>query len=502
MIDRNTQASLNNNDFVSTFEKATKDMVASNRKAYGGEWAGRSRTRPLKDYTREEVDKIINSGSLLAQQRLSRNYFEKDGFYRKLIIYYANLYLYSGLLIPNSANRKNLSKDYIQKRYNNALNFVDKIGFKNFCQHCALNALIDGTYYGIIQTLEKDRFVVLDLPTEYCCSRYKNKDGIDLIEFDITFFDTIIDAQVRESTLRCYPKHIRNWYARYKKGEVKSKWAFVPSEVSICFPLYDGKPLFLNVIPATIDYDDAVEIDKDRDLDEIKKIIVNKIPHLADGELLFEPPEVSVMHEGIVGMLGKNKNIDVLTTYGDVDAIVSKTASETSKSNLEKMVKHIYYEAGTSSQIFSADSNLAIETSINNDMATMAPLIEKIEHFITHLINSLYANSNVDFTYTILPVTYYNQSKYVDLTFKLAMSGYSFLVPAVASGIKQSSLKGLKTLENDILELGKDLQPLASAYTNSGTEAGPGAPKKDDSETSDKTAQNKISLEKQGGNSN
>lgn len=37
MIDRNTQASLNNNDFVSTFEKATKDMVASNRKAYGGE---------------------------------------------------------------------------------------------------------------------------------------------------------------------------------------------------------------------------------------------------------------------------------------------------------------------------------------------------------------------------------------------------------------------------------------------------------------------------------
>ena len=153
MIDRNTQASLNNNDFVSTFEKATKDMVASNRKAYGGEWAGRFRTRPLKDYTREEVDKIINSGSLLAQQRLSRNDFEKDGFYRKLIIYYANLYLYSGLLIPNSANRKNLSKDYIQKRYNNALNFVDKIGFKNFFQRCALYALIDGTYYGIIQTL-------------------------------------------------------------------------------------------------------------------------------------------------------------------------------------------------------------------------------------------------------------------------------------------------------------------------------------------------------------
>ena len=31
----------------------------------------------LKDYTLEEVDKIINSGSLAEQQKLSRNYFTK-----------------------------------------------------------------------------------------------------------------------------------------------------------------------------------------------------------------------------------------------------------------------------------------------------------------------------------------------------------------------------------------------------------------------------------------
>jgi hypothetical protein len=51
---------------------------------------------------------------------------------------------------------------------------------------------------------------------------------------------------------------------------------------------------------------------------------------------LFEPPEVEEMHNGAVGMLSGNKNISVLTTYGDVDAIVSKTASEASNTTLEK----------------------------------------------------------------------------------------------------------------------------------------------------------------------
>lgn len=491
-----------NNERLTNFQKATTKMIATNRSAYGGEWANRHMTQHIKTYTPEQVDEIITSGSLIAQQRLSRNYFEKDGFYRKLLVYYATLYLYYGVLVPNPANNKNLSKDYVQKRYFNALGFLDRTNVKNFCQHCALEALISGTYYGVIQTLDKDTFTILDLPTEYCCTRYTNKEGIDLIEFDVSFFDTITDADVRNTTLKVYPTKVSNWYRKWKHGEVKSKWAFIPDDVGICFPLYDGRPLFLNVIPATINYDNAVELEKDRDLEEIKKIVVNKIPHLSDGELLFEPDEAAVMHEGLVKMLGGNKNVSVLTTYGDVDAIVSKTASDTVSNNLEKMMKNIYYEAGTSSQIFSADSNLAIETSIANDMATMSPLLNKFENFITKMVNRLYANGNVKFNYTFLPVTPYNQSKYTDLTLKLAMSGYSFIVPAVASGMRQSDLKNIKSLEIDVLGLDEALIPLSSAYTASSTSDGPGAPKKDDSETSDKTAQNKISLERQGGNSN
>jgi len=48
-------------------------------------------------------------------------------------------------------------------------------------------------------------------------------------------------------------------------------------------------------------------------------------------------------------MMKGNKNVSVLTTYADVDAIVSKTTNDNSSSTLEKMMQNIYSEAGVSS---------------------------------------------------------------------------------------------------------------------------------------------------------
>jgi hypothetical protein len=32
----------------------------------------------------------------------------------------------------------------------------------------------------------------------------------------------------------------------------------IPKELGVCFPFFDGRPLFLNIIPATMDYDEAI----------------------------------------------------------------------------------------------------------------------------------------------------------------------------------------------------------------------------------------------------
>ena len=481
---------------LTTFKKHYDEMVAKNSAAWNESFNYYHSIRKVKDYTKEEAERIINSGSAIAQQRLSRNFFLKDGFYKRIIIYYATLLKYVGILIPNPAFGNELSTPYIFKRYNSALDYLEKMKLPQLLTNFSLRALIDGCYYGVVQEVSRSNFVLLDLPAEFCRSNFKDFHGNDILEFNVTYFNSIVDLDVRKQALKVYPKVIADHYRRYTKGQVKNPWVKIPSEIGFCFPFTDDcRPLFLEIIPATIDYDDAVDINKERDLEEIRKILVQKIPHLQDGTLLFEPPEAEVMHGGAVNMMKGNKNISVLTTYADVDAIVSKAASEATTNSLEKNLQNVYSNAGASQQIFAPTGSQALPTSITNDMALMMILANKYSSFLSFIINSLFANSNINFKYTILPVSWYNVSQYITDTFKLAQSGYSILLPAIAADLSQKDLTNIKELENKVLKLTEILQPLNSAYTQSNGKVG--RPELPLDEKSPKTIQNEESIDNQ-----
>lgn len=481
---------------LASFKKSLDEMVASN--ANDARNVSRYYERFIhRTYTLEDVERIIQSGSLSEQQKLSRTFFYKDGFYKRILIYYATLLKFMGVLIPNPTFNKNLSDTYIQKRYNAALDFIENSSIQTLFTNCSLRVLIDGYYYGIVQTFGKESFTLMDLPAQYCRSIVKDLKGNDLVEFNVTYFDSFMDQDIKRATLEAYPKIIRQYYRKWTAGKVESSWVLLPIELAVCFNLFEGLPMFLSVIPATIQYDDTVDTERERDLDEIRKIIVQKIPHLQDGGLLFEPEEAEVIHKGTVGMLKQNKNVSVLTTYADVDAIVSKTTSEAVSNNLEKMVQNIYNEGGVSNQIFAATGNLSVEISIKNDVAFMMHLANKYSMFLSNLLNLVFSNTNINFKYEFLPITYYNESTFITDSFKLAQSGYSFILPALALGVTQRDLGNLKDLENDVMKLGEKLKPLQSAYTQSANSVG--APEKSSDEKSEKTIANEVSLDNQGG---
>ena len=490
-------------DFISSYSKAQTKMIATSDATYGT--LGTSRARYLeriREYTPEKIERIITSGSLAEQQALSRNFFYKDGYYKQIIIHYATLLKYAGLLIPNPSLGKKLSTSHISKRYYNALDYVEKMNLPVFLTDCATRALIDGCYYGVVVQLDKQNFSVLDLPSGYCQTRYKDLNGDDLIEFDVSYFNSIVDLTAKEQALASYPKFIRDAYKKWQKQKSSNSWVIIPSDIGICFPFFDGRPLFLSVIPASLEYDDAIQTERDRDAEEIRKILVQKIPHLQDGRLLFEPDEAAEMHAGAVGMLKGNKNISVLTTYADVDAVVSKTTGESTSKTLEQIEKNIYAQAGVSGQIFSSTGSSTLDASIKNDIALMMYLANKFSRFITNSINRIYGNTNITFKYQILPVSIHNMDKFVDQSFKLSGSGYSYLLPVVALGLSQRDIVNLKELENDVLKLGEKLIPLSSSYTQS-SDNPTGRPKLDDSEKAEKTIKNEESLDNQaGGGSN
>lgn len=483
---------------ITSFTKAMDGMVAKNESSYNLSSYGRRAFRRIgHTYTREEIEKIIDSGSLEAQIALSRHYFERGGFYQRLLLHYATVLKYTGILIPSPSFGKSLSEQYIYKKYYNAISFIDKARLPQLFTQIAIKALRDGCYYGVIQEVTNSSLSILDLPVAYCRSRFKDKQGNDIIEFNVTYFDTITDEEYRKSALNVYPREIVTWYNKYKAGNVKKCWCYIPSDIGICMSMLDGAPMFLNIIPAALEYEEAKALDRERNLEEIRKILVQKIPHMQDGGFLLEPEEAEELHIGAVDMMKNNKNLSVLTTYADVDAIVSKTANDNSINSIDKSLLNIYAEAGSSSQLFGTESNLSLATSINNDMALMMTFAQKLDTFITSIVNERFGNANISFNYKTLPITHYNKEDYIDNGLKLANSGYSYLIPALAMDISQKELSDLKDLENDVLKLKDKLVPLSTAFTETGNV---GRPEKPAQEKSAKTVANEESLDNGGSN--
>ena len=475
---------------LATFKKAGTRMIATNDNAYRqSSWSSRRlELSHMREYTEVEIARIIESGSLVEQQTLSRHFFNKDGYYKHIIIHYATLLQCSGILIPNPVSGQSLQKAHIQKRYYSAIDYVEKMQLSTFFTNCALRALVDGIYYGAILKVDAKHLTIIDLPYEYCRSRFRDESGNDLVEFNVSYFDTILDDAARKTALAAYPEIVSKAYKAYHKAKkgLPYQWVVLPASIGICFPFFDGHPLFLSVIPKTLEYDDAVNTARERDAEEIRKILVQKIPHLPDGRLVFEPDEAEEMHAAAVGMLKNNENIHVLTTYADVDAIVSKTTSDNDDDVLQQIKQNIYSEAGVTSEVFATKSSAAIDQSLNNDLALMMYLANKFARFITNTVNDLFGNSNITFKYTILPVSYYNASKFIDSAYKLTNSGYSYVVPAVAMGISQRDLVNLKDLENDILGLRDKMLPPRTSYTSSDDDEG-GRPEKEGTEKAEVT---------------
>lgn len=487
-----------NETFLSKFTTMKEKMISTNvTHQINSTWDDWHTDKLLvNDYTPEEIQHIIERGSLEERRDLSCATFNTNSIYKRLIMYYATFLKYTGLLTPNPAFGQSLSKPFIQKRYYNALTFVDSLHLSTLMESLFEKALKNGAYYGVFSEVN-NAATVLDLPNKYCKTRFKTPDGIDIIEFNLEYFSSFPKLE-RKIIVDTYPAEIAAAYENFVNDEGK-QWFLVPSEIGVFFSFSENQsPLFLDTIYAILQYNKAVDTDQERNLEEIRKIVVQKVPHLTDGSLLFEPDEAQEMHDGAVGMLKGNKNISVLTTYADVDSITSKTSADANNNGIDEMYQNVYNNAGSSAELFAATGSSTLPYSIKCDLALTMSVARKFDYMLTKLINSKFANANIVFTYTTLPVSYYNEKEYIEETFKLAQSGYSFLLPALGSGLSQQQFINIKKMENDVLGLSDLMKPLKSAYTQSGG----GTNAKEDTQKSEKTIANEKSLDNNVGGSN
>lgn len=408
------------------------------------------------------------------------------------------------------------------KDYYKVLLYLDKSDVKRVCNKISLAMVVDGAYYGMIVDFG-ERFGIQQLPASYCRSRFYS--GIDpIVELNLQFFDYyFFNEYQRQQILKTFPKDVKNAYVLYKQGKLKGDfpgdracWYPLDPGISVKMSLNDKDyPPFANVIPSILDLDAAQEMDRQKTMQQLLKIIVQKLPLDKNGDLIFDVDEALDIHKNAVAMIRNAVGMDVLTTFADVIPINTKdNNSATTKDDLEKVERTVFNNFGVSRNMFNAEGNLAVTNAILTDEARVRDIPLQFSSLLSRIVNKFNSKGHYEFRVNILETTQYNYKEISKMYKEQAQMGYSKMLPQIALGRPQVEIISTLDFENDVLHLAEKMVPpmLSSTMSanavkgnqnNNGNNQNnqqrteskkTGRPEKEDSQKSDKTIKNRESM--------
>lgn len=497
----------------------------------------------------------ISERNLPLIREISNYFYNTNGIYSKVCDYFAYLYRYDWYITPEIKDESEKSFEKALIDFNNILGYLDNSHVKKVCGDIASEVVKNGAYYGYISP-SRDGLVLQQLPINYCRTRF-NIGDMPIIEFDMRFFDeNFRDVNYRMKILRMFPKEFQKGYVLYKQGKLEPDTEYYPlgrrdshlvntntqlnwrpgywytlepgSAVKFCFNNGD-QPLFINAIPAILDLDAAQDLDRRKQMQQLLKIVIQKLPFDKNGDLIFDVDEARDIHNNAVDMLQHAIGVDVLTTFADVQVEdMADSNTTTTSDDLERVERTVYNSLGVSKNLFNTDSNLSLEKSILQDESTMRVLLLQFNSFFDKITQQLGSNKKkYNYRFYMLETTQYNYQNLAKMYKDQVQMGYSKMLPQIAMGHSQSSIIHTAFFENKVLKLSEIMiPPLMSSTLNADsilgtnnqnnnsknqktseetkstasttktvkTSDGAGRPEKADSEKSEKTIQNKESM--------
>lgn len=466
-------------------------------------------SRPIK---REDVERALQQNNFRELRRLSNYFFNTNGIYSRLCRYMAFLYKYDWFVTPVVMDDSLKPEKIVEGWYKSSF-LLENCRLKRLFGEIALKVIRNGCYYGY-KVEQKTATYLQELPVDYCRSRYE-VNGKPAVEFNIKFFnDTFADIDYRIRVLKMFPKEFQKAYLDYLNGKLPrdyrgddAGWFLLDPAKTVKFNLSNSDaPLFVPVIPSLMDLDDAQDLDKKKMLQQLLRIIIQKMPIDKNGDLIFDVEEAQALHNNAVAMLADAIGVDVLTTFADVDvADMSDKSNVSSVDLLERVERTVYNNAGVSQMQFNTSGNLALEKSIANDEATMTNLLLQFEEYAESLLKTFNKNpKRLKYQVQILPTTVYNYKDLAKQYKEQTMIGFSKLLPQVALGQSQTTIIATAYFENELMNLDELFVAPAMSSTqsssnnnSSGSEASGGSeggrPELPDDEKSEKTIQNRES---------
>lgn len=446
-------------------------------------------------------------------REISNYFYRTNGIYFRVANSFATLFRYDWFITPEVFDEK-VKEDKILDDFSKILNFLDDSVIAETCADIALEVIINGAYYGYLVDDPK-RISLQQLPINYCRSRYQI-NGRPAVEFDMRFFDAEFkDPVYRLKILDLFPKEFKQGYLLYKQGKLPSDnaqekagyWYLLEPGRTVKFNFYNGDmPIFANAIPSIIDLDAAQDLDRRKQMQQLLKILIQKLPMDKNGDLIFDIDEAKDIHDNAVDMTSNAIGVDVLTTFADiqVETLADKNTTATTD-DLAKMERTVYNALGMSRNLFNTDGNLSLEKSILNDEGVLRPLILQFESFYNRIVKALSSSpKKYIYKFYMLGTTQYNYKELSKLYKEQVQVGYSKMLPQIALGHSQSSILNTIHFENEVLHLSELMvPPMQSSTMNAeslqalgGSNSGngkTGRPKKEDDQKAEKTILNEES---------
>lgn len=446
-------------------------------------------------------------------REISNYFYRTNGIYFRVVNSFATLFRYDWYVAPEVLDEK-VKEDKILEDFTKILSFLDESEISENCADIALEVLINGAYYGYL-TDSKNSIVLQQLPIKYCRSRYKVNNR-PAVEFNMKFFDEEFrDPNYRLRVLDLFPAEFKKGYLLYKQGKLPKEnatdtlgsWYLLEPGRAVKFNFYNGDmPLFANAIPSIIDLDAAQDLDRRKQMQQLLKILIQKLPMDKNGDLIFDIDEAKDIHDNAVAMTSNAIGVDVLTTFADIQVeSLSDKNTTTTTDDLAKIERTVYNSLGMSRNLFNTEGNLSLEKSILNDEGVMRPLVLQFEAFYNRITKALgSAPKKYKFRFYMLGTTQYNYKELAKLYKEQTQIGYSKMLPQIALGHSQSSILNSVHFEQEVLHLSElMLPPMQSSTMNAeslqalgGNNTGngkTGRPKKADDQKAEKTILNEES---------
>ena len=461
--------SKNNNNKVKNEEQSAETVVSSFstkrlpykslKTFYSDEIDKNNRLNQTTSYANVKVKKIeeitnifnkaLDKGFTFGQKKVlvdaSKRLYMINPIYQDLINYYADFFIFRYKVIPhklysNSKIKalKEISEVNYGLMYRQMLEVVDGIGIETTFKNILLDLFITGSAY-LTTFLDNDRYCVstIILPTEYCRPVAQTQYGTQVIEFDLSYFDTIrtgSEKDIVKFIKESFSEEFAKMYEAYKKDTVNNRWQILDPRFSTGILLNpEGIPSLLYAIGSLQNYELYQDNELERNSNLLKYLVVQTMPHFQQ-DLIFTVDEVQDLHRSLRNKIEVDDKARLITTWGEVHVEKISDTDSSDSDVTAKAFRDIFNNAGLNSTLFVSDSVEALKMALKKDKSMLYTFVEQITNFYTIVVNNGWDWKMYQADIEILPISNYTYNDDIKIYKDNATLGVNKLDYIIASG--------------------------------------------------------------------